>query len=287
MNRLPDDSRLPPHARSTVVAGGLVIAVSVFFFGLSAGQAGHRELETVSFGHALGALLAAVAAMRVNRLTLAWVLAAEVVLLAPFAVEVWLRQMWLLGTGAPFPPFQGLKLIVIALAVIVPTPVWVHVIWLAGFGLLGAALWMRIAAAGVQSAVLADEPWFTIVFFVASLSLLVYRGRSQKLSQRLLLAEARSRAFASVARLFLRIRDETNTPLQNIRLGIELLAQRHPDQADVIARMRLAVDRLEVMRGTLARYDHLIAWDGSELRADPELEALLAELEHEAKRSEV
>lgn len=284
MNRLPDDPRLPPHARGSMFAAALLIAFSVASFGWSSYKVyGVSAPVWVTLAHVIVALLVAWAALRMGRLTLPRVVVSELLLITPMYYEVWSRHAWLMELGTQFTPFQGLKLIVIGLAVVVPAPVWLHMIWLAGFGVLSAVVWYRIELAGLPTAYLADEPWFTVMFFVTGLGLLVYRWHSQNLAHKLMAAEARSRAIAGVARLFLRMRDETNTPLQNLRLGLELGAQRHPEETDLLGKMRAALDRIEASRGVLSRYDHLISWDGSELRADPEFEALLAELEHEAK----
>lgn len=287
MNRRPHDPRLPLHARGTMVAAGLLAGAATLVFTASAYSAfGDGALTRLAFAHSLAAFVVAAVAMLLPRLTLPFVLASEVILVGPYFAEVWLRHVALVQSQLMFAPFQGLKLVMLALAVVVPAPVWVHLVWLAGFGALAAGIWWAFDLAALPPQLLIAEPWFTVMFWVASVGLLLIRWRSESLARRLLASEAQSHAFSGVARLFLRMRDETNTPLQNIRLGVELLARRHPEDAEIIGRIDAALARLEKTRTALGRYDHLVQWNGTELNADAELEALLVEIERQEARDD-
>lgn len=170
-------------------------------------------------------------------------------------VQLWVNQSLLVASGTEFAPFIGIKVTVLGLALLVPGSYVVNLILI---GLLAAEtlfLWFVYDMASLDNALAAGEPWFTMLYFTAAAGVLVFRMRDHVLRARLARTAAQAEAVTEAAQMLLRIRDRTNTPLQNILTATELLAAKHPELDTYTGPIRRAVNNLEELGLEMKKYD--------------------------------
>jgi hypothetical protein len=110
--------------------------------------------------------------------------------------------------------------------------------------------------------------------------------RTHTIELKLREARAEAEALERLARLFLAVRDATNTPLQTLELCLTLLERRHPESAPTTETMERAVRRLRSLTQRLGSVDPLVVWrEGDEsFDADTLLRHLEEDLARELER---
>jgi len=196
----------------------------------------------------------------------------------------WIAEMHLAGRGESWIPFVGFKLLIMGIALLAPPMVWM------GFALMGtlmleaALLWLRFDPHTRQLA-LGWEPWVTFIYTAISAGLLAYRARSLRIERQFFQARAETESLERLARLFLAVRDQANTPLQSIEIASAVLEERFPEAGEDVERIRRAVARLRDLTRMLSGFEGLMTWvRGDEsLDAHALLERLQRTLEEEAR----
>jgi hypothetical protein len=204
----------------------------------------------------------------------------------PFLPLFALAEHAMTGLGLVWVPMTGHRLVMLALGVLAPTSLWLGGVLIGALALEAAVLWYALGLGthpGVRSP---WEPWVTLIYGGVALAVLAYRVRSFHIELRLREARAKAEALERLARLFLAVRDATNTPLQTLELSIALLQRRHPECASTTQTMARAVQRLRSLAQRLGIADPLVVWrEGDEsFDAETVLQHLEEDLARELER---
>jgi hypothetical protein len=233
--------------------------------------------------HALSALLLlALLFARRGRLSTALLEACFAGAVLPFLPIFALAERAMVTSGLVWVPMTGHRLVMLVLGVLAPTSLALGGGLIAAFALEAVVLWYGLGLAthpGVQSP---WEPWVTLVYAGVALVVLAYRVRSHDIELKLREARAQAEALERVARLFLAVRDATNTPLQTLELSLALLQRRFPECASTTAPMERAVQRLRSLAQRLGSVDPLVVWREGDESFDAE--TLLQRLEEDLAR---
>jgi hypothetical protein len=103
-------------------------------------------------------------------------------------------------------------------------------------------LWFDLAQASLAAA--AGEPWVTLIFFVSAIIIVVQRWSRRQLARKLLEAEGETEVLRQLLPISLAVRDQVNTPLQTLELGVALLKMRHPGEQRTLDRMGHSLQKL-------------------------------------------
>jgi hypothetical protein len=199
----------------------------------------------------------------------------------PFLPLFALAERAMALAGNPWIPMTGHRLVMLALGVLAPTRLWVGGGLIIAFALEAVVLWFGLDL-DQRLPDVAWEPWVTLVYGGVALTMLAYRVRSQNIELRLREARAEAEALERLARLFLAVRDATNTPLQTLELGLTVLRQRCPERVSSLAPMERAVQRLRSLTQRLGGVDPLVVWREGDESFDAE--AILRHLEEDLAR---
>jgi hypothetical protein len=240
-----------------------------------------RALHALWVLGVLGVLFA-----RRHRLTQALINGSFAAGVLPFLPLFVLAEYAMVGSGLIWVPMTGHRLVMLAIGVLAPTGLWLGGGLLAAFALEAVVLWYALGLGhhpGVRSP---WEPWVTLIYGGVGLAFLVYRVRSHNIEVKLREARAEAEALERLARLFLAVRDATNTPLQTLELSITLLRQRSPESEPTLAAMERAVQRVRSLTQRLGSVDPLLVWrEGDEsFDADAMLRHLEEDLARELER---
>ncbi|QRK13530.1 hypothetical protein JQX13_09360 [Archangium violaceum] len=205
----------------------------------------------------------------------------------PFLPVFAMAEHAMAGSGLLWVPMTGHRLVMLALGVLAPTGLWLGGGLIAAFALETVVLWFALGLGqhpGVRSP---WEPWVTLVYGGVALTMLAYRVRSHSIELKLREARTEAEALERLARLFLVVRDATNTPLQTLELSLALLRKRDPGcSPTTLAAMERAMERLRALFQRLGIADPLVVWrEGDEsFDADVMLRHLEEELAREIER---
>ncbi|WP_257451192.1 hypothetical protein [Archangium lipolyticum] len=200
----------------------------------------------------------------------------------PFLPLFALAEHAMAGTGLVWVPMTGHRLVMLVLGVLAPTSLWLGGVLIGAFALEAGVLWYALglgAHPGVRSP---WEPWVTLIYGGVALAVLAYRVRSFGIELKLREARAEAEALERLARLFLAVRDATNTPLQTLELSIALLKRRNPECASTTDTMERAVQRLRSLAQRLGIADPLVVWREGDESFDAE--TVLRHLEEDLAR---
>ncbi|HYO73805.1 MAG TPA: hypothetical protein VEU33_47840 [Archangium sp.] len=229
----------------------------------------------------LGMLLA-----RRHRLSPALINGGFVVGVLPFLPIFALAEYFMTGSGLLWMPMTGHRLVMLSIGVLVPTGMWLGGGLIAIFALEAVVLWFALGLGSHPGVRSPWEPWVTLIYGGVALAMLAYRVRSHTIELTLREVRAEAEALERLARLFLAVRDATNTPLQTLELSIAVLRQRSPEGESTLAAMERAVHRVRSLTQRLGSVDPLLVWrEGDEsFDADAMLRHLEEDLARELER---
>lgn len=171
----------------------------------------------------------------------------------------WVAQSAFLLSGRLYLPLALQKLGFLCFAALIVGYYWVNAIILLALWLEYLLFWHFHRAAMQELISSMIEPWSTIMFFLAGVAIFVFNYRSHKSWHRLAYMKAGIAAYRYMAEVSISVRDLTNSPLQTLECGVELL-QRHvrpvdPLLAEIHDRMRRALGRLKRLSFTLSSFE--------------------------------
>jgi hypothetical protein len=277
-SELHDQKRL----RRTLMLAALLVAVTQTIFAASALAFGRSPMFWMPAAHALLCMGGVVALTFWTPKTSRMISLFSVSLIAPAFLVIWFRHSELAAMDVTWSPFQGIKLLMIGLAFIVPGPYWLNFMLMTAFLIQAFLLWWVLDLGALATAATANEPWFTLMFYVVAAGLLTYRWRHEALERRFWNTEIRSRMLTDIAHMFLRVRDQANTPLQNLQLGLALLKAKG-ESPEITAPMERAVSRLTELSQEFSKYEDAIDWSGDEL-TEGDQQQLAGSLREEDRR---
>jgi hypothetical protein len=247
---LPIPPDLDEDHRLTTASLVLVAATQVVFAAVDARALGPVAMW-LDLGHALLAALGAAwlwARRRRPSAALCAVLFAVTALY--FLPQTWVSELVGARRGATRDALVPHQFLLLGVAILAPGRALVGATLLGTIAASAVGLWLFLTAQKYPAA--PGEPGMTLAYAGIAAALLWLRSSRRAklimLEQERLRAEALSR----VARLFLVIRDQANTPLQTLSVGTELLAERFAGASEVTQPMVRALARLRELSVSLA-----------------------------------
>jgi hypothetical protein len=204
-----------------------------------------------------------------------------VCLYLPFYYMQWLLHRDLAISGLVWVPIASFRLHFFALALLVPGSYLINFILMSGFALEAALVWFYFDIPHLSNAVTQGEPVYSLLFFVISLSFLAFRYRDEKIIKKLYLKQARLEVFENLARVFLSIRDKSNTPIQTLGVSVELLKKKNASDQEAIIIMENAVKKLTLLSEVLKKTESKISNKDIVLMSDEELQKWFMEIDKE------
>jgi hypothetical protein len=235
-------------ARLTTIVAALLLCLGEAGFALLHGDAG--GLRGLCFAHAAIAGVIALGLGRHRTVDPRWTLIAFLVLAVPLLPVFWISESLAIAEGGLWQPLIGRKLILLGLALLTPYSPAVAAVLVATFMGESVVLWHYLDLRHNPIAAAAGEPWVTLVYFAATSFLVAQRWRNRRAKEGLLQAQIEAEALRHLTQASLAVRDQVNTPLQALQLGVMLFKKRHPEEQAALDCMSRALHKLnEISRG--------------------------------------
>ncbi|WP_224371966.1 hypothetical protein [Hyalangium versicolor] len=202
----------------------------------------------------------------------------------PYLIIFAVAEVAMASSGLVWQPLTGHRLLMLGIGLLAPMGMGPGLGFVGAFALEGVVLWYGL---GLQNRLeMPWEPWITLVWGGTACGLLAFRVRTQRIEQRLLKARSEAESLERVARLFLAMRDAANTPLQSLEVGVSLLQQRSPENAQLLLTLERALGQLRSLTARMDIADPLVNWDSADTTIDSEevLRNLEASLTRELER---
>lgn len=171
-----------------------------------------------------------------------------------------------LGRWSPI-AFFGYKLLALAVALVAPASAWSAYL-IISFCALNPTIQTLVASPVIRANYSIAEPWVSVIYAVVALFVLRHRYRTIELERRVGALEAERRAVDHMARIFLGMRDLTNSPLQAIELTTALLKEGQLTAAEAVSHLEKSMDRLEGFSRILTLYEKNMDWSKGDLSFD-------------------
>jgi hypothetical protein len=181
-------------------------------------------------------------------------------------IALWITSGYWAASGPAWTPFQANKLGALAVPMLAPQ-LGVGLASIAGFAATAVAKFYFLDA-DIQRGFPVGEPWFVLIYAAFAGVLLLFRLRGLALEREMLRVQAEAASADQLARMFLRLRDYTNTPIQTIVFTTELLRAKHHDLKPVLDRVERAVAKLTELSDALTRYERGHYWEPGEESLD-------------------
>ncbi len=162
--------------------------------------------------------------------------------------------------GDRFEAFGAYKLVPMAVAVVNPSPKWL------GYTLMGACaifpfvLYFAVLSPDLRKAISVQEPWYSLVFVVVAFLIFRHRIKTQKLEIALARMQANQHSLSNLARIFLGLRDLTNTPLQSFELTTHLLETGNISAREGADHLHRSLTQLRELSQILNSYEKDVDW---------------------------
>lgn len=251
------------------VATFILIAQSLFLGPLSSYDEALPSIRLPLVTLAVGVLL--VAFVRRTRWDRKTATVLFLLLFVPLYGVAWASHGAAARAGEPWIPFEAFRAYLVVLAVLIPGPYWVNVILMLGFIVEAIALWTVLDLPRVETALLWHEPWLTGVYVVIAGGLLAFRVAHDRMARDLERSRSRAEMLEQVARIFLSVRDRTNTPLQTLKLAVTVLRAKHPEVLALAELMSRSTDRIVETSALLSRFESKVMSRHEDLLTDEEI----------------
>ena len=183
----------------------------------------------------------------------------------PLYPITWIGQSSLAVSGQPWVPFMGYRIAFFVLAVCVVGPFYLNAILIAAFALETVGLWYYLDLASKPWVIATGEPLFTFAFAVIGCILLFFHSKYRETNRLLAVTEAKSHTLEQMAKVFLTIRDKSNTPLQTIEFEADLLQELHPGNTQSVTGIQNSLKRLKELNKIYKELEANVVWDGTEI----------------------
>lgn len=197
----------------------------------------------------------------------------------PYYPMTWYQHVIYINQPHFWYPFVAIKLHFFALAFLIPGPFWLNFLMMVMFGFEAIAMWKVFNIPSISNVFLGFEPLTTILFGTVSLCLLLFRYHDEKIIRELSIKHAEDQAYERVAKIFLNIRDRTNTPIQTLKIAIFILKKKLPEDDDLIPIMEKSIAKLTDLNDILNQTEAHLKWHGTEMMTDEDIVTLMSELD--------
>lgn len=261
MNEAREDYRL------TLASCVLVGVSSLLFLLIEVGPLGH-PVAWLGLGHFALAAVGGIVLWQRRRRPSLWLCQVVFTVVALYYLpEHWVTEWTGAQRGLWRDPLFSHQVLVLGVALLCPGTYRLAAVLIGVIVASAFPLWWVLSVHYPFVVRAAGEPWLTFAYAGVAAVLLVLRALRHDTIRRLARAQAERDALARVARLFVAVRDSTNTPLQTLVFGVALLERQRPGDP-VLERMRNALARLSELTALLAAAE---AWQGPPLETTTEL----------------
>ncbi|WP_408097956.1 hypothetical protein ACJVC5_03260 [Peredibacter sp. HCB2-198] len=209
-----------------------------------------------------------------------------IMLYGPYYYLTWHQHEIFIFHSLAFSPFIAIKLHFFALAFLIPGPFWINLLMMIAFGVEAVVMWSYFDIPNLKMVILGFEPITTILFGVVSLFLLFFRYRDEKIIRELSIKHAEALAYEKVAKIFLNIRDRTNTPIQTLKIAIFILSKKLPPDDELIPIMEKSIAKLTDLNEILHQTESHIKWHGPEMMSDQDILKFISELDKDTRQDD-
>lgn len=158
-----------------------------------------------------------------------------------------------------FEPFQALKLLALAVAVVATPRRWFGVLAIASAAVIAPTQYATWPQAWVTD-IPATGPYSTIVYAAIALVVYGYRLDATRFEREAARTQAEADSLLRFARLITGLLHLANTPLQTIASTADVLRMRHPEARELADRLQRASERLRELSRLAARYGRYGTW---------------------------
>lgn len=152
-----------------------------------------------------------------------------------------------------FSPFGGFKIEAFAIALIAPYPMLNGYLSILGCALVPTIMYYTILA-DYQSRMTIQEPGLTVVTVVVCLLVYMYRHRGLKIERELSKIKTEKENLEELAKIFLSLRDLTNTPIQNLMLVSTLLIENKINSERAAKYLNVSTQQLSLISQILSEF---------------------------------
>ena len=183
---------------------------------------------------------------------------------------IWVSQAAFATSHHPWIPFYGFQITALAVAMFrYGNGVRFNVFLLASLTIEAAAFWWRFHLGSEPLLARSGYIWSVLLTGLCAATLLIARYQYERTLRRFIELEARAATAEMTARLFLTVRDQANSPLQTLEIGLALLKRQQPESAlsdALLSALKKLVDLHETFNARKAEID----WSQAEALADLE-----------------
>ena len=183
---------------------------------------------------------------------------------------IWVSQAAFANSQNPWIPFYGFQITALAVAMFrYGNGVRFNVFLLAALTIEAAAFWWRFHLGSDRLLAQSGYIWNILLTGLCAATLLIARYQYERTLRRFIELEARAATVETTARLFLTVRDQANSPLQTLEIGLALLKRQQPESAisdALLSALKKLVDLHEIFNARNAEID----WSQAEALTDPE-----------------
>lgn len=165
-----------------------------------------------------------------------------------------ITNLQLLHSGVNYQAFLGYKIGALYIALFAPRPIILGYV-LIGFCGIASFFHFFLLPSELQGLLPVQEPWVSMVYVAVSFLILFYRIKNSSLEKTLFQLKAENKASLELARVFLALRDLTNTPLQTIELTTSLLEAEEISKKEGAFHLSRAMLRLRELSMLLASFE--------------------------------
>lgn len=131
-----------------------------------------------------------------------------------------------------------------------------------GIGVMGLSVYPLIRTGLISSDYLMGHNNYILIYTITLFSILSLVGALEL--GRDYLDRAEKASLRNMARAFIQLRDLVNTPFQTIDLTVQLIRQRHPEEADTLLKIENSLETLRRVDAALAKYEGSVDWEQTE-----------------------
>jgi hypothetical protein len=183
---------------------------------------------------------------------------------------IWISQAAFANSQNPWIPFYGFQITALAVAMFrYGNGVRFNVFLLSAITIEAAAFWWRFHLGSEPLLAQSGYIWSVLLTGLCAATLLLARYQYERTLRRFIELEARAATAEMTARLFLTVRDQANSPLQTLEIGLALLKRQQPESAlsdALLSALKKLVDLHEIFNARKAEID----WSQAEALADLE-----------------
>lgn len=160
---------------------------------------------------------------------------------------------FLASSDIGFSPFGGFKLAAFAIALIAPYPLLNGYLSLLGCAIMPTIMYYTILS-DYHSRMTVQEPGLTVVTAVVCFLVYMYRHRGLKIERELSKLKTDKENLEELAKIFLSLRDLTNTPIQNLMLVSTLLIEDKINSERAAKYLNVSTQQLSLISQILSEF---------------------------------